>query len=266
MKKFIIITTLRALLGAAHLGVVRGGLAASPVGHFELAATYQVSGEVAEIVAATPNGRTLAYTDSAAQEVGFVDINNPTMPAEITTIGVGGEPTSVAVTPSGQWALVVVHGTPNHLTVIDLSDFTIQTTLPLGGQPDSIAISGDGRYAAIAIENERDEAVNDGAMPQAPAGFLTIIDLVGAPTNWTTRNVSLSGFAARFPFDPEPEFVDINSANEAAVTLQENNHVVIVDLASGTVTQNWSAGTTSHFADTNDDGQISFDDRLENAR
>ena len=32
-----------------------------------------------------------------------------------------------------------------------------------------MAISSDGKYAAIAIENERDEDVSDGEMPQDPS-------------------------------------------------------------------------------------------------
>jgi hypothetical protein len=268
LKKIINILAMSivAFTMISNLSAVQGGPTASPVGHFELAATYQVSGEVAEIVAATADGSTLLYTDSAAEEVGFVDISNPASPAEITTLAVAGEPTSVAVTPDGLWALVVVHGTTDLVAVIDLGDRSIETTIPLGGQPDSIAISTDGRFAAIAIENERDEDVNGGAMPQAPAGFLTIVDLLGSPQNWTTREVSLSGIADRFPSDPEPEFVDINSANQVAVTLQENNHIVIVDLASGQIITDWSAGSTTHAADTADDGQVRFDDVLVQAR
>ena len=268
MNKVICLITLSifTISAASQAWGARGQHPSSPVGHFELIATYQVSGEVAEIAASTIDGQTLIYTDSASEEVGFVDISDPTAPAEITTLALAGEPTSVAVTPSGLWALVVVHGTPDQLFVVDLNDLTVETTIPLGGQPDSIAISADGRYAAIAIENERDEDINDGEMPQAPAGFLTIVDLVGLPATWMTRNVSLTGLSSRFPTDPEPEFVDINAANQAAVTLQENNHVVIVDLASGNVLANWSAGTTTHLADTEDDGQIIFDDLLTNAR
>lgn len=268
MKKIIGIVTicLIAFVFISNLYAVQGQSPSAPVGHFKLVATYQVSGSVAEIVAATPDGETLIYTDSEAGEIGLVNISNVASPSEITTIAVGGEPTSVAITPSGLWALVVVHGTPDHLTIINLTNHSIETTLSLGGQPDAIAISPDGRYAAIAIENERDEDVNDGAMPQSPAGFLTIVDLPGSPANWSTRDVSLTGIAERFPSDPEPEFVDINPANQAAVTLQENNHVVIVDLASGNIISNWSAGTTSHLADLEDDGQIIFDDLLTNAR
>lgn len=236
-------------------------------GHFVHVTTYQVSGSVAEIVTATPDGTRLFYTDSEQQEVGIVDISKPKKPVEIGTIPVAGEPTSVAITPGGQWVLVVVHGeTSDQVDVLSATNGSLQATIPLGGQPDSIAISADGAYAAIAIENERDEEVNEGEMPQLPGGFLTIIDLVGAPAAWTTRDVSLDGLADRFPNDPEPEFVDINSANQAAVTLQENNHVVIVDLPTGTIVDHWSAGTVTHLADLEDDGRIRFDDLLLDAR
>ena len=56
-------------------------------------------------------------------------------------------------------------------------------------------------------------------MPQSPPGFLTIVDLVGEPSSWTTRNVDLTGLAERFPTDPEPEYVAINANNQVAVTL-----------------------------------------------
>ncbi|MGB7068862.1 MAG: hypothetical protein WBD22_05160 [Pyrinomonadaceae bacterium] len=239
---------------------------ALPVGNFVPAATYNVSGNVAEIVAATPDGQTLIYTDFESAEIGFVNIIDPAAPGEIATLGMDGEPTSVAVTPDGLWALVSVIGTVDHLAVVNVANRSVDLTISLGGHPDSVSISPDGRYAAIAIENARDEDLNDGEMPQLPAGFLTIVDLVGQPPAWTTRDVSLTGLAERFPSDPEPEFVDINSANQAAVTLQENNHIAIVDLESGAVTGGWSAGAVTHAADTQDDDQIAFDDLLLNAR
>jgi hypothetical protein len=96
-----------------------------------------------------------------------------------------GEPTSVDIL--GQFALGAVDTSASFtepsgvLVVVDLRTRTVAATHDLGGQPDSVDISKDGRYAAIAIENERDEDVNDGEIPQAPAGFLTIVDLRGAP-------------------------------------------------------------------------------------
>jgi hypothetical protein len=235
-------------------------------GLFRRVATHDVNGAVAEIVAATPDGRTLIYTNSADDKLGFVNITNPAAPVELPGLDAGGEPTSVATTLDGKWALAVVNAAQSKLLVVDLSDRTIETAINLNGQPDSIAVSPDGRYAAIAIENQRDETMNGGRMPQGPAGFLVIVDLVGAPTAWTTRNVTLTGLAGRFPEDPEPEFVDINAANQAAVTLQENNHVVIVNLVDGSILQHWTAGTTTHAADTRNNNSISFTDQIANAR
>ena len=238
-----------------------------PVEVFNRVATYDVPGTVAEIVASTPDGEMLIYTDSVSQEIGFVTITDPQHPTRAGSLAVPGEPTSVAVTPDGAWALAVVHGSSQDvLVVVDLKTRAIHSTIALGGQPDSIAISADGRYAAVAIENERDEDVNDGAMPQSPPGFLTIIDLVDAPSAWTRRDVALTGLAERFPDDPEPEYISINASNQVAVTLQENNHIVIVDLASGTVVRHWSAGTTTHLADTAEDNDIQFVNQIVNSR
>jgi hypothetical protein len=237
------------------------------INHFAPIATYHVSGAVAEIVTTTPDGKWLFYTDSESQVVGVVDIRNPASPVEAATLTVAGEPTSVSTTPDGRWVLTVVHSETDHIAIFDLRNLWKAPVIKtLGGQPDSIAISSDGRYAAIVIENERDEDLNEGALPQAPEGFLTIVDLVGHPQDWTLRSVALTSLAGRFPEDPEPEFVDINDRNQAAVTLQENNHIVIVDLASGSVVNHFSAGTVTHPADLEADGVIAFDDLLVDAR
>ena len=203
---------------------------------------------VAEIVAASTDGNTLIYTDGKTENLGFVDITDPTNPLPAGITALGGEPTSVAV--AGQYALTAVNTSPSfiapsgNLQVIDIVTHALVTTFDLGGQPDSIAVSPDGRYAAVVIENERDEDLGNGAPPQAPAGYMVIVDMIGAPAEWTMRNINFTGLdSMRFADDPEPEFVDINSANIAVVTLQENNHIALVDLASGNVINHFSAGT-----------------------
>ena len=112
------------------------------------------------------------------------------------------------------------------------------------GQPDAIDVSHDERYIAVAIENERDEDLDDGTPPQLPAGFLVIIDTPNAnPNTWTTRKVELTGLDdVLYPEDPEPEYVAINEHNIAVVTLQENNGIVLVDLPTGRVVDSFSAG------------------------
>ncbi|MEL7206726.1 MAG: esterase-like activity of phytase family protein, partial [Actinomycetota bacterium] len=96
----------------------------------------------------------------------------------------------------------------------------------------------------VVIENERDEDLNDGDIPQLPAGYLVSITMKGDPSTWTTQRVDLTGLADVAPTDPEPEYVDVNRYGLAVVTLQENNHLAVVNLRTGRVIKNFSAGTT----------------------
>lgn len=223
---------------------------------------------VAEIVAASEDGNILVYTDSKSGNIGFVDIADPTHPQPLGTVTVGGEPTSVAI--AGNYALVVVNTSPSFVTpsgkllVVNITTHSIVSTIDLGGQPDAITISPDRRYAAVVIENQRDEELGDGAPPQAPGGYLTIVDLIGAPFGWTTRNVSLTGLTGMlYADDPEPEYVAINHNNIAVVTLQENNHIAMVNLATGKVIDHFSAGTVNlNRIDTNKNNLIELNGSL----
>lgn len=201
----------------------------------------------AEIAAASVDGRTLIYTDSPSEAIGFVDISDPASPSALARIPLAGEPTSVAV--AGGLALVAVDTSPDFvnpsgdLYVFDIASRSLLLTMALAGQPDSVAVSPDGAYAAIVIENQRDEDLGDGRPPQLPAGTLQIIELSGDPLTWVPVSVDLTGLADLFAADPEPEYVDINENNIAVVTLQENNHLVLIDLTDGSIVNEFSAGT-----------------------
>lgn len=227
-------------------------------------AQIEGEGEVAEIVVASRDGKVLLYNDAKGGKIGFVDLKNPAKPRLTGMLLVGGEPTSLALTRDGRWGLTCVRATSpgekSQLVVFALATRRIVRRIPLSGQPDCLKISADNRYAAIAIENERGDI--EEAMPQAPAGNLTIIDLNGAPAAWKSRVVSLLKLPIRFPSDPEPEYISINARNQAAVSLQENNAVCIVDLRGGRVTEAWSCGTTQHAADLTKDERIDFSQTL----
>ncbi|MCB1488577.1 MAG: esterase-like activity of phytase family protein [Bauldia sp.] len=204
---------------------------------------------VAEIISVTADGMMLVHTDSPGERLGLIDITDPADPKPAGTVALGGEPTSLVI--AGNNALVGVvtsesYDKPSgHLAIVDLATGTVAATCDLGGQPDSLAKSPDGKYVAIAIENERDEDVNDGAIPQLPAGNLTYFAISddGSVDCATKTVVDLTGLAEVAPTDPEPEFVDINTANQVVVTLQENNHLALVDLADGSVIANFPAGS-----------------------
>lgn len=262
---------------------------------FERTATFPVfqnrpAGEdpaaetVAEISATSEDGRTLVYTDAAGKRIGFLDISRADRPRGLGTLSLSelgdaeDEPTSVSVV--GQYVLVVVNTSASYtdpsgrLDVISLRDRKRVASHALGGQPDSVAISKDKRYAAIAIENERDEEATptggeEGDLPQLPAGFVQIVDLKGgSPAKWRVRSVPLTQKDGRAlpelvaagitePTDPEPEYVSINGRNQLAVTLQENNGIVLVDVPTGKVTKAFGAGTVSvDGIDTVKDGTI----------
>ena len=201
---------------------------------------------VAEIVAASKDGMTLIYTDSPQNALGFVDITNPTMPQAAGTLALSGEPTSVAVKDG--YALVAVNTSTDYinvsgeLVVVEIATQSIVRTIALSGQPDSIAVSPDGNFAAIVIENERDEDLGDGAPPQAPAGGYYIVNTNGAVADWLATEGNFTDVPDLYTGDPEPEFVDINSNNIAVFTMQENNHIALVDLATNTLVNDFSAG------------------------
>ncbi len=205
---------------------------------------------VAEIVAASEDGMMLAYTDGEQSGVGLVDIKDPTRPQAMGFIPVDGEPTSVVIT-SGK-VLVAVSTTKDfaqpdgNLTVIDLASKRIVERCKLYGQPDSVALDAQAKNIIIAIENERDEKVNKGEIPQTPAGNVSIIPLnKGMPDCTKIHPISMQGIAEVAPTDPEPEYVKVNAQGIAVVSLQENNHIALIDVAKRQLISHFSAGNVS---------------------
>ncbi|MCO8275979.1 esterase-like activity of phytase family protein [Actinoplanes sp. TRM 88003] len=256
-----------ALLGLAATFVATPAAAHGPDKEFRRLATFPAylnssidDTAAAEISTVTEDGRTVVYTDSPGKRLGFVDITNPSRPRAAGTLALDGEPTSVA--HLGHLLLAGVNTRESstdpsgQLVVIDDRSRKVVRQIDLGGQPDSVAVAPSGRYIAVAIENERDEDVDDGAIPQLPAGYLSVIDT----RTWKASKVDLTGLAAVAPTDPEPEYVSINARDEAVVSLQENNHLAVVSLKSRKVVEHFPAGAvTVSGVDTKDDDRITLD-------
>lgn len=267
---------------------------------FERTATYPVyenrpEGEdksaetVAEISTVSKDGKTLIHTDALAQRIGFIDISNPNAPKGLGTLDLKAqghakdEPTSVAV--YGDYLLVVIDETAGdfanpkgRVDIVRVSDRTRVSSIDLQGQPDSIAISPAGApgkpKAAIAMENQRDEDLNDGNLPQLPTGFVQTIDLSGDAKDWKATPIRFEDDNGKLldavkkagldtPEDLEPEYVSINGKNQLAVTLQENNGVAIIDLQTNRITNVFSAGSAEvKGVDTQSDKLINPTDTL----
>ncbi|KQI72940.1 alkaline phosphatase [Loktanella sp. 5RATIMAR09] len=222
----------------------------------------------AEIIAASEDGMTLVYTDSPGASIGFIDITDPANPVAAGVFMPEGEPTSVAVI--GKYALAGVNTSPSYaepsgfLVEIDMTTQQEVGRCALPGQPDSVGIAPDGSFLAVAIENERDEDLGDGRVGQMPAGSVFMVDLTAESLIdcATARVADITGLADIAPEDPEPEYISINSENEVVVTLQENNHIVVLSSA-GAVLNHFSAGeVTLEGVDTSEEGALVFDQTI----
>ncbi|ESR22599.1 esterase-like activity of phytase family protein [Lutibaculum baratangense] len=236
------------LPAAAQSSDMFNRIATFPVAENLPADRDQATETVAEIISATEDGMTLVYTDSPQSAVGIIDISDARAPAAAGFVPLDGEPTSVVV--AGGKAFVGVKTSESYtepsgqVATVDIAGTSVEATCDIPGQPDSVALSKDGGRLAVVLENERDEDLNDGQIPQLPSGSLVIFSVAdGAVDCASMQEVDLTGLAEIAPEDAEPEFVDVNEAGEAVVTLQENNHIAIVDLESGEVTAHFSAGT-----------------------
>lgn len=277
MKAFPLTTALAALLAASTASTASAEPVFNRVASFAVADNLSADADKksvtsAEIITASEDGNLLVYSDSPLKAIGFIDITDPRAPKAGGILSFEGEPTSVAI--AGAKALVAVNTRESFvkpsgfLATVDLATKTMDAACDLGGQPDSVAINKDKTLAAIAIENERDEDVNDGQIPQLPAGDLVIVSLKdGAPDCASIKHVTLTGLANVAGDDPEPEFVAFNSQDEIALTLQENNHIIIIDGTTGVVKTHFSAGTTNlSGVDAKRDGALAFTGELKDVK
>ncbi len=253
-------------------------LSASAAEYFDRIASFPITANlpkdgdqkaetVAEIITASEDGKLLIYTDSPRKALGFIDITDAAQPKAGGSLALGGEPTSVKIV--GQKVYVAVNTSESFanpsgkLVSINLADRKIAAECTLPGQPDSVAANAG--VLAIAIENERDEKVNEGALPQLPAGSLLVGSLNGEQLDCAgLRTVSLTGLAPVAGEDPEPEYVDVSVDGKVVVTLQENNHIAVVDGKTGKVEAHFSAGSVDlKGIDTKKDGRIELTGSME---
>lgn len=225
---------------------------------------YAVGGAVAEIISASPDGNLVAFTNAGDKQIGFIDIQNPQAPQPLGSLDMSslGEPTSVVITPNGQLAIAAIlaaDANPGVLVFINPSTRELVGQLQLPGiGPDSVAITPDGSKVIVAIEDEEDVE----NLPGQRTGSVAIVTIDYAnPSQSAITSVAfdLSTIpGVNYANDVQPEFVAISPDGQtAAVTLQENNAIALIDIASGQVSKLFSAGIVSHNqADLISDGVV----------
>lgn len=282
--------TLTAALAAsfAFTSLAQAAPAAPSSGRFAMVHHLPVDG-VAEIVAATPDGMTLVYTSADAGVLGMVDISKPEQPVLLPRVNVQlmglGEPTSVAISPDGRYAVVAVrlgddvanarrglvrvYDIRQPAAVKHVKDITV------GIGPDSLALAGQGRTlrAVVAIEDEETDAEGDATLGGQRPGRIDVVglqDLYGGTSSGLQSIELVQALQAVpgivYPNDPQPEFVSIDArARKAVVSLQENNAVALIDLSHPTrarLERVFSTGTVARNgnADLKKDKEVAFKD------
>ncbi|NJR71401.1 MAG: alkaline phosphatase [Synechococcales cyanobacterium CRU_2_2] len=210
---------------------------------------------------------------SGQTTIEVVDLSDPANPTLASTLDLtifpgGGNiagANSVAVS-NGLVAVAVGAATvtDNGRVVFFNSSGVFQGQLEVGALPDMLTFTPDG--ATLLVANEAQSAGSDnepGVLPNPP-GSISVIRLDRANLNNST--IQTAGFTAFdgqeaalraqgvriFPgvsasVDFEPEYITVSEdGSRAFVTLQENNAIAVVDIATATVTEIQALGTQDH--------------------
>lgn len=151
---------------------------------------------------------------------------------------------------------------PGQVHLHDAATLALLNTVTVGSNPDNIQFTPDGLKLLVANEGEPNSYGQ--ATSVDPEGSISIIDLAGGPAaasvataTFTAFNadaaalkaagVRLFGPGATVAQDLEPEYIAIGTDGTTAyVTLQENNALAIVDIATATVTDIVALGLKNH--------------------
>lgn len=214
-----------------------------------------------EIVVHDPSTQRLFTISSITDVFDIINFSNPNTPTVVNTINMApyGGITSIAV-KNGIIAAASPNGNPQQngsVVFFDINgNFLKQVTV--GALPDMVTFSPDGTKVITANEGEPNDAYT-----VDPEGTISIIDISGGINNLSQSNVTTLNFNAfdsqvatlaatglrkvrtnnTLSQDLEPEYVTISADSQKAwVTLQENNAVAEINLATKTITSIWGLG------------------------
>ena len=218
----------------------------------------------AEIVAYHAASKTAFLVNSNSKAVDVVSLDDVTAPTITLTLDVAGDvETAVAdLSDGGLGGVNSVDVYGDHMAVAIEADTkqdtgyiafynvdgTFVSAIAAGALPDKVGFSPDGKYAVVANEGEP-----SGDYSVDPEGSITVIDVSGGfdlplaetadfrdfnagGSKTLTGPVRIAAKAESVAQDLEPEFIAFSDDGSTAyATLQENNAVAIVDLASAEV-------------------------------
>lgn len=231
----------------------------------------------AEITAYDPLSKRLFVVNGALASVDVLDLSNPAAPTLIgsiaaSSIGAGLAAVNSVAVFNGVVALAIEANpkTSDGLVAwVRASDLAVLGTDTVGALPDMLTFTPDGSHLLVANEGEPDSYGLPGSID--PEGSVSVIAVTGLAPNATagtlvrtvhsanfnsfdaqiaslrTAGVRIYGPGASVSQDLEPEYIAVSADSKTAyVTLQENNAIATVDIATRTVTAIKPLGFKDH--------------------
>lgn len=246
-----------------------GGLAAFDQGAAEIPAYDAASRRLFMVNAVRGGIDVLSITDPTTPTlVQFVDVGALVEAAAGLAAGTLGAVNSVSI--RGGTCAVAIEAAdkqaPGRVAFVRCRDLTLLGSAVVGALPDMVVFTADGSRVLVANEGEpaADYVTN-------PPGTVSIVSIAGgftAPvvttadfTAWNAggsrvgevsgllaaglRAGTVTGVAATFAEDMEPEYITVSDGT-AYVTMQENNAIAVIDIATASVTEIRPLGFKDH--------------------
>ncbi|MEL7256481.1 MAG: choice-of-anchor I family protein [Pseudomonadota bacterium] len=276
-----------------------GGLPDTPVAsedlEFNIVAEFQGEGEdgdsegASEVVAHEDGklyvtngtlGRIDIFDIASEAQDGFIDLTSLDGFDGLQSVAVQNGVVAAAISREaveetffGQTSLVEQ---PGFIAFFDAETKEFLSRVDVGNLPDQVVFSDDRQTLLVSGEGQfNEDSIDDGVVGN-PLGTVGVIDVSDptAPQAQILDFTQFNGFedAARdagiriqedvsFAEDVEPEYIAISpDGTTAFVSLQENNSIATVDLASGAITNVFSLGVVDFSGesalDANDNGVI----------
>ena len=251
----------------------------------EDAATFTEVGSIdigdagaAEITAFDPaTNRLFVVNNGTVNKIDVVDFKDPANMKVISSIPMlpyGGAVNSVVV--YGGKLAAAIESTDKQangkVAVFNTADNSEVKVINVGALPDMVTYSPDGKFILTANEGEPNAAyTND------PAGTISIISV---DNNYAVTTIDFSAFVSQkatlaakgfrifgpgndFVKDIEPDYITVSEDSKTAwVTLQENNGIAKIDLASKTITSIFPLGFKDYSVAGNEIDPSDKDDKV----
>lgn len=216
-------------------------------------------GGTAEIIAFDPVTKKLFSVSNSATstQIKIFDISNPAAPLSLGFINMapyGRVAHSVSVS-DGKLAVSIeatIKTDLGKVVIFKTTDYSVVKQVVVGAYPDMLTYTNDGKFILVANEGEPNITYTID-----PPGSVSIISVysdysvttldfssfasqqVGLQANW----LRVFGPGASFAQDMEPEYIAVSEDSKTAwVTLQENNAIAKINIATKTITKIFPLG------------------------